>query len=84
MANEQSSTRKQRAIAEAERRTAKGQPYCEIRNLIDERDDRSDERDALHFALTCLTYIGRTDDGHIIIGPRGWEIAQKALGAAVS
>ena len=38
----------------------------------------------LLFALRCLTYIGRTDDGHIIIGPRGWEIAQKALEEAAS
>ena len=30
-------------------------------------------------ALKGLTQIGTTPDGGIIVGPRGWEVAQKCL-----
>lgn len=35
-------------------------------------------------ALRALTAIGLTDDGGIIIGPQGWDLAQAAIAKATS
>jgi len=41
-------------------------------------EDWYNARDAL-FALRCLTKLGETSDGGIVIGPQGWGIAQDTL-----
>lgn len=37
-------------------------------------------REKVYFAaLNSLTQIGTTPDGGIVVGPRGWDIAQEAI-----
>lgn len=63
------------SMREFEQEIALGSHY----GLIRERNLLRAQVAELVEAMSNLTCIGRTSEGHVLVGPRGWEIMREVL-----